>query len=89
MNFDQLLWLFPEIVLSSVPADCDIVGGVDGVCLTYTKEGRSTGEAFIELKTPDDYKNALAKDRKYMGHRYVEGKTLKSISKRSEVGFPV
>lgn len=44
------------------------------MCLTYTKEGRATGEAFIELKTADDYKNALAKDRKYMGHRYVEGK---------------
>lgn len=50
------------------------MGGVSGVCLTYTKEGRATGEAFIELKTADDYKNALAKDRKYMGHRYVEGK---------------
>lgn len=52
------------------------MGNLDGVCLTYSKDGRSTGEAFIELKTSEDYKNALAKDRKYMGHRYVEGKQL-------------
>lgn len=55
-------------------ADCDIVGKVNGVCFTYSKEGRPSGEAFIELKTAEDFKNALAKDRKYMGHRYIEGK---------------
>lgn len=54
--------------------DCDIVGKVNGVCFTYSKEGRPSGEAFIELKTAEDFKNALAKDRKYMGHRYIEGK---------------
>lgn len=54
--------------------DCNIVGKVNGVCFTYSKEGRPSGEAFIELKTADDFKNALSKDRKYMGHRYIEGK---------------
>lgn len=54
--------------------DCDIVGKLNGVCFTYSKEGRPSGEAFIELKTAEDFKNALAKDRKYMGHRYIEGK---------------
>lgn len=44
------------------------------MCFTYSKEGRPSGEAFIELKTAEDFKNALAKDRKYMGHRYIEGK---------------
>ncbi|KAM4744282.1 heterogeneous nuclear ribonucleoprotein H3 isoform 1-T3 [Anableps anableps] len=67
-----LPWNCSRDEVASFFSDCDIVGGVSGVCLTYTKEGRSTGEAFIELKTADDYKNALAKDRKYMGHRYVE-----------------
>lgn len=57
--------------------DCDIVGKVSGVCFTYSKEGRPSGEAFIELKTAEDFKNALAKDRKYMGHRYIEGKKYK------------
>lgn len=56
------------------PADCSIVGKVNGVCFTYSKEGRPSGEAFIELKTADDFKTALSKDRKYMGHRYIEGK---------------
>lgn len=44
------------------------------MCFTYSKEGRPSGEAFIELKMAEDFKNALAKDRKYMGHRYIEGK---------------
>ncbi len=57
--------------------DCDIVGKVNGVCFTYSKEGRPSGEAFIELKMAEDFKNALAKDRKYMGHRYIEGKQAK------------
>lgn len=55
-------------------SDCDIVGKVNGVCFTYSKEGRPSGEAFVELKTAEDFKNALAKDRKYMGHRYIEGR---------------
>lgn len=57
-------------------SDCDIVGKVNGVCFTYSKEGRPSGEAFVELKTAEDFKNALAKDRKYMGHRYIEGRYL-------------
>lgn len=59
--------------------DCDIVGKVNGVCFTYSKEGRPSGEAFIELKTAEDFKNALAKDRKYMGHRYIEGKAAEKL----------
>lgn len=50
------------------------------MCFTYSKEGRPSGEAFIELKTAEDFKNALAKDRKYMGHRYIEGKQYKPIN---------
>ncbi|XP_020555177.1 heterogeneous nuclear ribonucleoprotein H isoform X2 [Oryzias latipes] len=39
---------------------------------SFFSEGRPSGEAFLELKTAEDFKNALAKDRKYMGHRYIE-----------------
>ncbi|XP_037553412.1 heterogeneous nuclear ribonucleoprotein H3 isoform X2 [Nematolebias whitei] len=67
-----LPWNCTQEELANFFSDCDIVGNVDGVCLTYSKDGRSTGEAFIELKTSEDYKNALAKDRNYMGHRYIE-----------------
>ncbi|TRY90556.1 hypothetical protein DNTS_002672 [Danionella cerebrum] len=53
-------------------SDCEIVGKADGVCLTI-KDGKPNGEAFVELKTEEDFVKALAKDRQYMGRRYIEG----------------
>ncbi|XP_026149053.1 heterogeneous nuclear ribonucleoprotein H3 isoform X2 [Mastacembelus armatus] len=67
-----LPWSCTQEEVASFFSDCDIVGKVNGVCFTYSKEGRPSGEAFIELKTAEDFKNALSKDRKYMGHRYIE-----------------
>uniref|UniRef100_A0A1A7YHA3 Heterogeneous nuclear ribonucleoprotein H3 (2H9) n=1 Tax=Iconisemion striatum TaxID=60296 RepID=A0A1A7YHA3_9TELE len=78
-----LPWNCSQEEVASFFSDCDIVGKEDGVCLTYSKDGRSTGEAFMELPTAEDYKNALSKDRKYMGHRYIE--VFKS--KRSEMDW--
>jgi len=60
-------------VCGCVCSDCNIVGKVNGVCFTFSKEGRPSGEAFVELMTAEDFKNAISKDRKYMGHRYIEG----------------
>ena len=45
--------------------------GVAGVRFIYTREGRQSGEAFVELES-DDVKLALKKDRKSMGHQYIE-----------------
>lgn len=67
-----LPWSCTQEEVFSFFSDCDIIGNVNGVCFTYSKEGRPSGEAFIELKTAEDFKNALVKDRKYMGHRYIE-----------------
>ncbi|XP_028844985.1 heterogeneous nuclear ribonucleoprotein H3 isoform X2 [Denticeps clupeoides] len=67
-----LPWSCTQEEVSSFFSDCDIVGKVNGVCFTFSKEGRPSGEAFVELKTTEDFKKALAKDRKYMGHRYIE-----------------
>ncbi|XP_077093270.1 heterogeneous nuclear ribonucleoprotein H3 isoform X2 [Siphateles boraxobius] len=67
-----LPWSCTQEEVASFFSDCDIVGKVNGVCFTFSKEGRPSGEAFVELKTPEDFKRALAKDRKYMGHRYIE-----------------
>nr|XP_033797495.1 heterogeneous nuclear ribonucleoprotein H3 isoform X5 [Geotrypetes seraphini] len=53
-------------------SECSIVDGLNGIRFTISKEGRPSGEAFIELESADDVTKALAKDRKYMGHRYVE-----------------
>ncbi|XP_052006670.1 heterogeneous nuclear ribonucleoprotein H3 isoform X2 [Xyrauchen texanus] len=68
-----LPWACTQEEVASFFSDCDIVGKVNGVCFTFSSnEGRPSGEAFVELKTSVDIKKALAKDRKYMGHRYIE-----------------
>ncbi|XP_078499332.1 heterogeneous nuclear ribonucleoprotein H3 isoform X1 [Lissotriton helveticus] len=53
-------------------SECSITGGLNGIHFTISKEGRPTGEAFVEFETAEDVKKALTKDRKYMGNRYVE-----------------
>merc|ERR1719414_1979633 len=40
--------------------------------MTLTREGRPSGEAYIELATEEDLEKALAKDKKHMGKRYIE-----------------
>ncbi|CAB1419656.1 unnamed protein product [Pleuronectes platessa] len=54
-------------------ADCKVINnGGGGIHFTYTREGRPSGEAFVELETEEDLKIAVKKDRETMGHRYVE-----------------
>uniref|UniRef100_A0A5F9C1B6 Heteroous nuclear ribonucleoprotein F n=1 Tax=Oryctolagus cuniculus TaxID=9986 RepID=A0A5F9C1B6_RABIT len=53
-------------------SDCTIHDGAAGVHFIYTREGRQSGEAFVELESEDDVKMALKKDRESMGHRYIE-----------------
>uniref|UniRef100_A0A8C5KWB8 Heterogeneous nuclear ribonucleoprotein F-like n=1 Tax=Jaculus jaculus TaxID=51337 RepID=A0A8C5KWB8_JACJA len=53
-------------------SDCTIHDGVAGVHFIYTREGRQSGEAFVELESEDDVKLALKKDREIMGHWYIE-----------------
>ncbi|XP_057706065.1 heterogeneous nuclear ribonucleoprotein H isoform X1 [Corythoichthys intestinalis] len=55
-------------------SDCKILGngGNTGIHFTSTREGRPSGEAFVELEAEEDLKQALKKDRETMGHRYVE-----------------
>lgn len=45
--------------------------------MTTTREGRPSGEAYIELASEEDVEAALKMDRKHMGKRYVEGIALK------------
>ncbi|XP_069774174.1 heterogeneous nuclear ribonucleoprotein H3-like isoform X2 [Narcine bancroftii] len=53
-------------------SDCKILNGTAGIHFTYLREGRPSGEAFVQLETAEDVKCALAKDRESMGHRYIE-----------------
>ena len=41
--------------------------------MAMTREGRPSGEAFIEMTCQEDVEKALKKDRENMGKRYVEG----------------
>ena len=59
-------------------ADVNIMGGKSGIHLTYTKDGRPSGEAYIELASEDDVEKALGKDKHHMGRRYIEGNCFTS-----------
>nr|KAF6477656.1 heterogeneous nuclear ribonucleoprotein F [Molossus molossus] len=51
---------------------CVTRDGAAGIHFIYTREGRQSGEAFVELESEEDVKLALKKDRESMGHRYIE-----------------
>lgn len=51
---------------------CEIKGGEDGIVTTLSKEGRPSGEAYIEMETQYDHDKGLTYDRKNMGTRYIE-----------------
>lgn len=53
--------------------ECHIVGGVNGIHMTYTREGRLTGEGYLELKSEEDVEMALKKHNEHLGARYIEG----------------
>lgn len=53
-------------------SDCRIRDGADGIHLTLNRDGKPSGEAFIELDYEEDVQKALEKHRQYLGPRYVE-----------------
>ncbi|GMR53591.1 hypothetical protein PMAYCL1PPCAC_23786 [Pristionchus mayeri] len=46
--------------------------GIKRVQLTNTRDGRPSGEAFIECEDEQSFNAALSKDRQHMGNRYIE-----------------
>jgi len=50
-----------------------VVGNEEGVHIMLGPDGRETGEAFVELMTAEDVKEALAKNKSHIGHRYIDG----------------
>ncbi|KAG8579225.1 hypothetical protein GDO81_010764 [Engystomops pustulosus] len=53
-------------------SESKILNGSCGVHFIYTREGRPSGEAFVEFESEEDLNIGLKKDRETMGHRYVE-----------------
>lgn len=53
-------------------AECRIQGDADGIHMIMTPDGKASGEAVVELESEDDQMVALKKDKRNMGHRYIE-----------------
>uniref|UniRef100_A0A8B9XSX9 Uncharacterized protein n=1 Tax=Bos mutus grunniens TaxID=30521 RepID=A0A8B9XSX9_BOSMU len=66
------LGLAQQTKCSSFSSDCKIQNGAQGIRFIYTREGRPSGKAFVELESEDEVKVALKKDRETMGPRYIE-----------------
>ena len=82
--------MFQEIsngVLYIAAADCDIVGGKNGIHFTYVRDGRPSGEAYIELRSEDDVQQALTKDKQTMGKRYIEGNAYSLVQDQNAVVY--
>ncbi|XP_059476192.1 heterogeneous nuclear ribonucleoprotein H-like [Neocloeon triangulifer] len=65
--------------------DCNIKNGKLGIQMTMSREGRPSGEAYIEMESQEDIDQGLKKDKEHMGHRYIE--VFKA--KRSEMDWVV
>lgn len=52
--------------------ECEIVGGEEGVHFTFSREGRPSGECFVELASEEDVSNALQQNNEHIGSRYIE-----------------
>lgn len=47
--------------------------------MTLSREGRPSGEAFVEFASEEDVQQAVKKNKEHLGQRYIEG-TLYSNS---------
>ena len=52
----------------------NILNGKAGVHFTFVRDGRPSGEAYIELVSEEDMERALSKDKHHMGKRYIDGR---------------
>ena len=51
---------------------CKLLRGQEGIHLLVGVDGRSKGEAIVELASAEDVEKAQAYHMKSMGHRYIE-----------------
>ncbi|XP_037678757.1 heterogeneous nuclear ribonucleoprotein H2-like isoform X7 [Choloepus didactylus] len=71
-----LPWSYSADEVMRFFSDCKIQNGTSGIRFIYTREGRPSGEAFVELGSEDEVKliaeKALKKHKERIGHRYIE-----------------
>jgi hypothetical protein len=72
VKFKVALFTNHDVMYFPVMADCSIEGGRDGIHLVEGPNGRATGEAFVQPSFQLDLGAFTEKDRKSMGHRYIE-----------------
>lgn len=76
-----LPWSVGKEEVANFLSGCDVVD----IHFTYNRDGRPSGEAYIELASDQDVSMALSKNQQHMGKRYIE--VFKS--NRSEMDFVV
>ncbi|CDW56312.1 heterogeneous nuclear [Trichuris trichiura] len=64
-----LPWSSKEEDIRKFFHDCT---SLEDIHFTYSKEGRPSGEAYLEFKKTDDVSRALSHHREHMGQRYIE-----------------
>lgn len=71
--------------------EVEINGGAEGVHLTLSREGRPSGEAYVELVSQEDLDKAEEKHKCNMGKRYIEvfrakRSEMEWVTKRAGIG---
>ena len=69
MPYLKLAWFHVWLSIFSDYDSC----GILHVHFTFSREGRPSGEAFVEFMSDEDVERALKKHNKNMGSRYIEG----------------
>lgn len=60
-------------MVPNVYVDVTIKGGKRGISFPQGPNGRSNGEAFVEIEKEDEVEKAMAHHKEHMGRRYIEG----------------
>lgn len=64
---------FKPIFTKCLIVGLEIVGGESGVKFLFSREGRPSGEGFVEFNSEADVQMAVKRHNEHMGQRYVEG----------------
>ncbi|GIY58407.1 heterogeneous nuclear ribonucleoprotein H2 [Caerostris extrusa] len=57
---------------SEIFEGCKLKNNSNGIHMTMSKEGRPSGEAYVEFETAEDADKGLEKNNEHLGNRYIE-----------------